>query len=44
MLLDCAKQVTNQAGNTQIAGAKDMATFNVGGSATTCVSFVVGVA
>ena len=44
MLLDCAKQVTNQAGNTQITGAKDMATFNVGGSATTCVSFVVGVA
>ncbi|MFQ3325065.1 MAG: acetyl-CoA C-acetyltransferase [Pseudomonadales bacterium] len=44
MLLDCAKQVTNQSGNTQIAGAKDMATFNVGGSATTCVSFVVGVA
>ena len=44
MLLDCAKQVTNRAGACQINDAKDMATFNVGGSATTCVSFVVGVA
>ncbi len=44
MLLDCAKQVSNRAGAYQIANAKDMATFNVGGSATTCASFVVGTA
>lgn len=43
MLLDCAKQVTGQAGKTQISGAENMATFNLGGSATTCVSFIVGV-
>ena len=43
MLLDCAKQVSNQAGDMQIANAKNMATFNLGGSATTCVSFVVGI-
>ena len=43
MLLDCAKQVTGQAGDYQIAGAKNMATFNLGGSTTTCVSFIVGV-
>lgn len=43
MLLDCSKQVSNQAGATQIADAKNMATFNLGGSATTCVSFVVGI-
>ena len=43
MLLDCAKQVTGQAGEMQIAGAKNMATFNLGGSTTTCVSFIVGV-
>ena len=43
MLLDCSKQVTNQAGDAQINDAKNMATFNLGGSATTCVSLVVGV-
>jgi len=43
MLLDCSKQVSNQAGANQIADAKNMATFNLGGSATTCVSFVVGI-
>ena len=43
MLLDCAKQVTGQAGEYQIADAKNMATFNLGGSTTTCVSFIVGV-
>ena len=43
MLLDCSKQVTGQAGKAQISGAKNMATFNLGGSATTCVSFVVGI-
>jgi acetyl-CoA C-acetyltransferase len=42
MLLDCAKQVTDTAGDYQIDGARRMATLNVGGSATTTVSFVVG--
>jgi acetyl-CoA C-acetyltransferase len=44
MVLDCAKQVTGQAGNYQIEGVENMITFNLGGSATTCASFVVGVA
>jgi acetyl-CoA C-acetyltransferase len=43
MLLDCAKQVTGKAGPCQIDNAKNMATFNLGGSTTTCVSFIVGV-
>lgn len=43
MLLDCARQVTGQAGDSQIDGARNMQTFNVGGSTTTCASFVVGV-
>ena len=43
MLLDCAKQVTGQAEKVQIKDARNMATFNLGGSATTCVSFIVGV-
>ena len=43
MVLDCAKQVTHQAGGYQISGAKNMATFNLGGSTTTCNSFIVGV-
>ena len=43
MVLDCARQVTGQAGNYQIANAENMITFNVGGSTTTCASFVVGV-
>lgn len=42
MLLDCYKQVTGAAGDCQIEGAKNFATLNVGGSATTTVSFVVG--
>ncbi len=42
MLLDCAKQVTGKSGDCQIKGAKNMATFNLGGSATTCNSFIVG--
>lgn len=41
MVLDCWKQVTGQAGDYQIEGAKTFATLNVGGSATTTVSFVV---
>ncbi|MEZ5569357.1 MAG: acetyl-CoA acetyltransferase [Halioglobus sp.] len=43
MLLDCAKQVRGDAGPCQIDGARTMLTFNVGGSTTTCASFVVGV-
>ncbi|MCB1701259.1 MAG: acetyl-CoA acetyltransferase [Halioglobus sp.] len=44
MVLDCARQVTGRAGAYQLPGAKNMLTFNVGGSTTTCASFVVGVA
>ena len=43
MLLDCYKQVSGQAGAYQIPQVNNMATFNVGGSTTTCASFIVGV-
>lgn len=43
MMLDSWRQVTGNAGDYQVEGAKNMASFNVGGSATTSVSFVVGV-
>ena len=43
MVLDCARQVTGAAGGYQIPKAENMLTFNVGGSTTTCASFVVGV-
>ena len=43
MVLDCCKQVTGQAGDYQLDKASNMITFNVGGSTTTCASFVVGV-
>ncbi len=43
MVLDCAKQVTGQAGDYQVEGIENMITFNVGGSTTTCASFVIGV-
>ena len=43
MILDSWRQVTGNAGDYQVEGAKNFATFNVGGSATTSVSFVVGV-
>ena len=42
MVLDAARQVAGEAGATQIAGARTFATLNLGGSATTVVSFVVG--
>lgn len=42
MLLDSYKQVTDQAGDYQIEGAANVATLNIGGSATTTVSFIVG--
>lgn len=42
MVLDSYKQVSGQAGDYQIEGARDVATLNIGGSATTTVSFVIG--
>jgi acetyl-CoA C-acetyltransferase len=42
MVLDCHNQVTGRAGTTQVDGARRFQTLNVGGSATTVVSFVVG--
>ncbi len=42
MLLDCYKQTTGTAGDYQIEGANNLATLNIGGSATTTVSFIVG--
>jgi acetyl-CoA C-acetyltransferase len=41
MVLDAARQVTGQAGAYQVEGAKRFATLNIGGSATTVVSFIV---
>jgi acetyl-CoA C-acetyltransferase len=42
MLLDAYKQVTSTAGDYQVEGAKTFATLNIGGAATTSVSFIVG--
>jgi acetyl-CoA C-acetyltransferase len=42
MLLDSYRQLTGQAGDYQIADAQRVATLNIGGSATTTVSFVLG--
>jgi len=42
MLLDSYKQVTETAGDYQIEGAANVATLNIGGSATTTVSFIIG--
>ena len=36
-----ARQVTGQAGDSQVSGARTFATLNIGGSLTTTVSFVV---
>ena len=41
MLRDAARQVTGQAGETQVKDARTFATLNIGGSLTTTVSFVV---
>jgi acetyl-CoA C-acetyltransferase len=41
MLLDAANQVSGEAGETQVEGAKRAATLNIGGSTATTVSFVV---
>ena len=43
MMLDSWRQVTGNAGDYQIEGARNVATFNVGGSATTACTFVVGI-
>jgi acetyl-CoA C-acetyltransferase len=43
MLNDLARQVSGRAGACQVRDAKNMLMLNVGGSATTCASFVVGV-
>ena len=42
MALDASKQVRQTAGGYQIAGAKNIMTFNLGGSATTCASLIIG--
>ncbi len=42
MLLDAAKQVSDDAGDYQVEGAKTFGTLNFGGSTATTVSFVVG--
>jgi acetyl-CoA C-acetyltransferase len=42
MLLDTYKQCFDTAGDYQVEGANNFATLNIGGSATTVVSFVVG--
>ena len=44
MMLDCTKQVTGRAGDCQVEGARRFAMLNIGGSATTVASFVVGTA
>jgi acetyl-CoA C-acetyltransferase len=41
MVLDAARQVAGRAGDCQVEGAKRFATLNIGGSATTVVSFIV---
>lgn len=41
MVLDAAKQVTGEAGGYQVEGARVFGTLNIGGSATTVVSFVL---
>lgn len=41
MVLDAARQVSGQAGETQIEGARRLQTLNIGGSCATVVSFVV---
>lgn len=42
MFLDLYKQVTGQAGNYQVKGAKNAMMLNIGGSATTNYVFIVG--
>ncbi len=41
-MLDCWRQISGQAGDYQVDGAKRFAMLNIGGSATTSCAFVVG--
>jgi acetyl-CoA C-acetyltransferase len=41
-MLDCYRQVTAQAGDYQVDGAKRFAMLNIGGSGTTSCAFVIG--
>ncbi|MEO6771934.1 MAG: hypothetical protein ABI467_02805 [Kofleriaceae bacterium] len=43
MAIDAAHQVAGDAGEMQVAGATTVQTLNLGGSATTVVSFVIGI-
>lgn len=43
MLLEGYKQCSGQAGEMQLANVNNLLTLNIGGSSTTCASFVVGV-
>jgi len=43
MVVDAAHQVAGAAGATQVEGATEIQTLNLGGSATTDVSFVIGI-
>ncbi|NDV89787.1 thiolase domain-containing protein [Alteromonas sp. 345S023] len=42
MMLDAYKQTTAQCADYQIENANNVGIFNLGGSATTCASFIVG--
>jgi acetyl-CoA C-acetyltransferase len=42
MALDAFKQVTGQAGDYQVPNARTCQTLNIGGSATTTVSLIIG--
>jgi len=42
MAVDACRQVTGSAGACPVDGAKTVQTLNLGGSATTVVSLVVG--
>jgi acetyl-CoA C-acetyltransferase len=42
MALDASRQVSGRAGDCQVDGATTVQTLNLGGSATTVVSFVIG--
>ncbi|MEO1038583.1 MAG: acetyl-CoA acetyltransferase [Pseudomonadota bacterium] len=42
MALDAARQTSGRAGDMQVAGARTVATYNVGGSTTASACFVIG--
>jgi acetyl-CoA C-acetyltransferase len=42
MALDCFKQVTARAEGYQLERARNLMTFNLGGSTTTCASLIIG--